>query len=137
MQHLNTLTELVNAVSTVAELARASQTYRFNVGSATTFYLHAEQAEIRLQRHAAPQIEISAQLQAPFAWRIGSDQDDVGVYFVARRRPVVGAMAGAVLTVIVPDDCYLVLKLVSCRLSLDGINGTVEIPASGSAIVMR
>ena len=95
MQHLSTLTELANAVSTVAEIARHTQTYRFNVSGAITLYMDAEGAEVRILRRAGtdPQIEVEANLQAPFAWRIATDQDEAGVYVVARRRPVVGAVA--------------------------------------------
>lgn len=137
MQHLNTLTEVVNAVSTVAELAWASQTYRFGVSGAVTFFMHAAHADIRLIRHADPVIEVTAQLQAPFAWRVATDQDDAGVYFVAVRRPVVGAMAGASFAVTVPQNTHLVLKLDDCRLTLDRIGGTVEIPASTGEITIR
>ena len=137
MQHLNTLTEVVNAVSTVAELARASQTYRFGIAGAVTFFMHTGHADVRLIRHANPVIEVTAQLQAPFAWRVATDQDDAGVYFVAVRRPVVGAMAGASFAVTVPLNTHLVLKLDDCRLSLEGLSGTVEIPVSTSEITIR
>jgi len=133
MQHLSTLTELANAVSTVAEIARHTQTYRFNVSGAITLYMDAEGAEVRILRRAStdPQIEVEANLQAPFAWRIATDQDEAGVYVVARRRPVVGAVASGSFLVSVPQSTYLVLKLKDCRLSLEAITGTVELPANG------
>ena len=137
MQHLNTLTELANAVSTVAEIARHTQTFRFNVSGATTLYMDVESAEVRVLRRAdllaeSRQIEVTATLQAPFAWRVATDQDEAGVYVVARRRPVVGAVASGAFAVIVPPDAYLVLKLKDCRLSLEAISGTVELPADGT-----
>lgn len=132
MQHLNTLNELANAVSTVAEIARHTQTYTFNAVGAVTVYVDAEYAEIRVLRRPEPQIEVTAHLQPPFAWRVVTDQDEAGVYVVARRRPLVGAVAAATFLVNLPAEAYLVLKLKTCRLSLEAISGTLELPADGT-----
>ena len=131
-QHLNTLNELASAVSTVAEMARQSQTYRFNVSGAITLYMDLESAEVRVLRRPDPAVEVIANLQVPFAWRIATDQDEAGVYVVARRRPVVGSVASAAFQVNVPPDTYIVLKLKDCRLSLDALTGTVELPSDGT-----
>ncbi len=128
MQHLNTLSQIVNAASTVAEFARSAQTYTYTVGSSATCYLHLKGGEVRINRSPQSLVEITSQLQAPFGWRISTEQDDAGVYFVALRRPVVGAMSSAVFSVTVPQDAYLVLKLDQTRLSLDNVTGVVELP---------
>lgn len=128
MQHLNTLTQLVNAASTVAEFARSAQTYSFNVAAGATCYVHADGGEVRIARHDLTQIIISATLQAPFAWRIAAEQDEAGVYFVALRRPVVGAMAGASFVVTVPRDAHLSLKLEHTRLAIENVSGVIDLP---------
>jgi glutamate synthase domain-containing protein 1 len=128
MQHLNTLTQVANAASALAELTRKSTTYRFNVMADTTFYLDVSQAEVRLLRHPAAQIEVTMMLQAPFAWRVVTDQDEAGVYVVAKLRPVVGGLAGALFSVVVPDQAHLVLKLQRCRLCLEAVDSTLQIP---------
>ncbi len=127
MQHLNTLWQLVNAASTVSELARQLQVYRFGVMGPITFYLRAENAVVHLARWRQPMVEVSAQLQAAFGWRIGTDQDEAGVYFVAKRRAVVGSLSRAVFRVNVPQDTYLVLKLSAGHLLLEDVNGTLNI----------
>ncbi len=128
MQHLNTLWQLMNAASTVSELARHTQTYRFGAMSGPiTLYLRAEYAEVQITRWRQPQVVITAQLQAAFGWRIASDQDEAGVYFVARRRPVVGGLSRALFRVSVPYETYLVLNLNSGRLVLDDVDGTLEL----------
>ena len=66
MQHLNTLSQIVDAASTVVELARSSQTYSFGVMVSTTCYVHVAGGEVRIARHTAPLVEIVSQLQAPF-----------------------------------------------------------------------
>lgn len=128
MQHLNTLTQLVNAASSVVELARSSQTYVFNIASSATCYVHVRDGEVRIARHSAPQIEIAAQLQAPFAWRVAAEQDEAGVYLVALRRPVVGAVGGASFLITVPESAHLALRLEHSRLSLEDVNGLIELP---------
>jgi hypothetical protein len=133
MQHLNMLWQLVNAASTVSELARQSQTYRFGVMGPVTFYLCADHAVVQLTRWRQPMVEVSAQLQAAFGWRIVTDQDEAGVYFVAKRRAVVGGFSRAVFRVNVPQDTYLMLKLHSGHVLLEDVNGTLNIAPQDSA----
>jgi hypothetical protein len=128
MQHLNTLSQLVNAASTVAELARSAQSYHFYVGAGSSCYVHADAGEVRIARHDAPVITISSTLQAPFAWRVAAEQDEAGVYFVALRRPLVGGLAGATFAVTVPRDAHLTLKLEGARLSIENVSGTIDLP---------
>lgn len=128
LQHLNTLWQAVSAASAVAELARHSQTFHFGVPQPITFYLQAEYAEVRLKRWGYPRIEVTAQLQAAFGWRVAADQDDAGVYIVAKRRPVVGSLSRAVFDVSVPGDTYLMLKLSEGRLVIEDVSGALHIP---------
>lgn len=127
MQHLNTLAQVANAASTLAELTRKTSKHRFNVSSSTTFYLDVSHAEVRVLRHGEPVVEVNAMLQAPFAWRLVSDQDEAGVYVVAKRRPVVGGLAGALFSIVVPYQAHLVLRLERCRLCLESLDGTFQI----------
>jgi hypothetical protein len=139
VQHLNTLWKAVNTVSAVTDLTRHSQTYYFGVRPATTFYLQTEAAEVRVFRWSPLKIEVTAQLQASFGWRVATDQDDAGVYVVARRRPVVGNLSSAVFKIYVPEDAYLVLKLDDCRLIQEHLDGTLHLPplSRETAIVQR
>lgn len=139
MQHLNTLWQAVNVASSVTELARQSQTFHFNVSGAVTFYLQAESAEVRITRWNEAKIEVMAQVQAAFGWRMETDQDDAGVYVVARRRPVVGTLSSAVFSVLVPQSAYLILKLTDGRVTLNRIDGTLNVPPvnAGGEIVLK
>ncbi len=129
MQHLNTLWQAVNAASTVTELARQSETYHFNVSGAVTFFLQAESAEVRVTRWTQPKIEVTATLQVPFGWRLATDQDEAGVYVVARRRAVVGTLSRASFVAYVPQDTYLLLKIGDGRVVLEHVSGTLHVPA--------
>lgn len=129
MQHLNTLWQAVNAASTVAELARQSQTFHFGVVKPVTLFLQAEGAEVRVKRWEMPQIQVTVQLQAAFGWRVATDQDDAGVYVVAKRRPVVGGLSRGTFMISAPHDTYLILKLTDGRVVLDDVSGTLHVPA--------
>lgn len=118
-----------NAASALSSLTRRTQSYHFTVGSGITFYLHVAHAEVRLYRHDTHQIEVTAHLHAPFAWRIATDQDEAGVYMVARRRPVISGMAYALFEILLPRDAHLALKLERVRLTFDHAAGWWEIPA--------
>lgn len=128
MQRLNTLWQAVNAASTVAELARQSQTFHFGVSQPITFYLRAEHAEVRVTRWTQPKIEVAVQLQAAFGWRMETDQDEAGVYMVAKRRTLVGGFSSATFNILVPHDTYLMLNLTDGRLVLEHVEGSLHIP---------
>ena len=72
-------------------------------------------------------MEITAQLQAPFGWRVAAEQDEAGVYFVVLRRAVIGALAAAIFYVTVPLDSYLMLKLDHASLTLEDVAGEIEL----------
>ncbi len=130
MQNFKTLVRAIETTSQLMELARTSQTYRFAVQPNTTVYLHTMQSEVFVARHDQPQVEVIVKLGAPFAWRIATDQDEAGVYVVARRKPVVGQLAGALASAVflltVPLESHLILKLENVRLSLQDLTGDFE-----------
>lgn len=127
-KHLNTLWRVVNAASTVIDFARQAQTYTFPVNGPITVYLQAEQAEIRVVRWLLPKVDVFVQLQAAFGWRIVTDEDADGVYVVAKRRALVGAISRATFTLSVPHDAYLIFKLSASNLLMTDVNGSLNIP---------
>lgn len=129
MQKLNGLWQVVDAASTVRDIAQQTRVYHFNTGDQPiTFYLQAESARVQVTRWQQPQVEVSVKLQAAFGWRIVTDQDEAGVYIAAKRRMVVGGLSSAVFEIIVPQQTYLVLKLDQSSVRLNDVNGTLYIP---------
>jgi hypothetical protein len=128
MQRLNTLWQILNAASTVRDIAQHTKTYHFAIIGPATFYLDAEYAEARITRWHRPMIEATVKLQGAFGWRIMAEQDDAGVYIAAKRRPLVGTLSGALFEVRVPGDTYLVLNLDYGKLILENVDGTLHIP---------
>lgn len=128
MQHLNTLTQIVNAASAVSDLTRKEAQYRFVVAEGGTLYVHIASALVQIQRTDGTAVEVSASLQVPIAWRIAAEQDDAGAYFVALRRSVVGGLASAQFTLSVPASLHIMLRLEDASLQIAGVSALLELP---------
>lgn len=127
MQTLHNLWKLVNVASGVRDLTQENKTYQFAVQAGVTFYLHAEAAELRIARWSQPLVRVQTVLRAGFGWRIATEQDEAGVYMVAKRRSLVGGMAAGRFEISVPQDTHLTLKLEGCTLQLNDLHGTYDL----------
>ncbi|MEO1644648.1 MAG: hypothetical protein AAFR67_05640 [Chloroflexota bacterium] len=128
MQNLETLWKVISAAGTVRDLAQERKTYQFTVAPPTTLYLHTEHAVVHVRRWFAPKIEVRTKLDVRFGWRVQTDQDEAGVYLVAKRRAVVGSVARGEFVVHVPRDTHLILKVEHGAILLDNVNATLQIP---------
>ena len=136
-QQLNTLWRAVNAASEIREMARTRRTLVFNTFGPITFFLRAENVDVRIVRWQIPRVEVSMKLEASFGWRIAAEQDESGVYIVAHRRKVLGGFSSAQFQVIVPQDTYLSLKLQKGRVMMEQINGTLQVPPPTAEAIYR
>lgn len=127
-QRLNALWQVMKAAGRVTEFTQQSRAYHFGVSEPITFFLEAENAEVRVARWDLPQIKVEAKLRAAFGWRVATDQDAAGVYVVAKGRPVMGGLLRARFDVLIPEDVYVVLKLENSRIVLEKVDGTLELP---------
>jgi hypothetical protein len=132
MQRLDSLWKLVSAASAVRDMAFEKKAYEFKVAPKTTFYLHAENARLTLKRWHEPKITVHAELQAGFGWRIQTEQDDAGVYLVAKRRTIIGNLSRAQFRVLLPHDAYVVVKMENGSVEMDDIQHTLHIPPPDS-----
>jgi len=132
MQHLETLWKVVNVAANVRDLAVDRKTYRYMTEPPFTCYLHTRAANVTVSRWQESALEIDAQFQAGFGWRVKDDQDEAGVYFVARRRAVVGGIGTAQFRLRIPSGCHLVLRLEHCSLQIEQAHGTYYIPADAT-----
>lgn len=131
-RYLDRLAQLASAANTVAEFTRSTLVHRFPVGQGFHLYLHTGGSEVRFSRHDGREIIITAHLQPPFAWRIASEQDDAGVYYVALRKALVGAVATGRFEVAAPHDVHTILKLEGVRLTLESVTDTLDLPGQGA-----
>ncbi len=121
------LWKMARALATVRDIALETRNFRFSAHGAITVYLDVEAADIHIQRQAQPFVDLRVELQAGFGWRLQTEQDDVGVYIVAKRRPVIGQLANAQFWLRVPQDAYFILQLNQCQLCLDELTGWYHI----------
>lgn len=128
MQHFDNLWKAVNVVSSVRELAVESKTYQWDVTPPITFFLHVEHADVTIKRHDLPQIVARVELQAGFGWQVVTDQDDAGVYIIAKRKPLIGSMGRGKFIITLPHDIHTTLKLEHCQLTFDDLYTQVDIP---------
>ncbi|MGJ3239495.1 MAG: hypothetical protein ACFE0Q_12365 [Anaerolineae bacterium] len=128
MQQLDTLWKMITVAGNVRDLAQERKTYQFTVQPPTTLYLHTEHAVVQVRRWHHPKIEVRTILDVRFGWRMVTDQDEAGVYVIAKRRTVVGSMARGEFTIHVPIDTHLILKIEHGALLLDNLNATLHVP---------
>ena len=126
MRHLGNLRKALGLFGAARNLAIETRRYEWELSTPNTFYLEAENADIRLSSHERNEIQATVELQAGFGWHLATDQDEAGVYMVARRKPLVGAIGRARITVALPADVHLRLKLERCRLSLLDLSALLE-----------
>lgn len=132
VQHWNTFRKLTSALSTVHDIAYETKRYTFTLTEPATFYLDAEQSEVNLRRWDKPIIQVDVRLQAGFGWRVLAEQDEAGVYVIAKRRPIVGTVSSGLFSVALPVDVDIVLKLNQGTVQLNDVSGMIEIPASST-----
>jgi hypothetical protein len=129
MQTLNRLLQLTDAAAVLTDLTRQKHTYTLPVmKTAETFYLHAENAAVRVVRWNKAQVEITVETRPPLAWRTATDYDEAGVYAVVLRRLGMWTLTRSVVTALVPPQMPLVLRLRDGLVSLDHVQGTLHIP---------
>ncbi|MFZ4815877.1 MAG: hypothetical protein ACOYL5_15180 [Phototrophicaceae bacterium] len=127
MQHLSQLSRLVDAAAVINDLTRRKQTYTLPAMGTITFYAHTEATALRVVRWSKPQVEITLEVRPPLAWRVATDYDENGVYLVVVKRLDVGRFARATAVIFLPEDTHLMLRMKQGLLTLDHINGTLEI----------
>jgi hypothetical protein len=120
--------------TTAAAASQAtSESFRqlFNVQLPCTVYVRAAHCQVDVRRQAGEpaheRVELRATLRAAFGWEFSTDQDSEGVYIVAKRKPVVGALANARFTLTVPSGAHLVLHLTPGSVHLVDFDGKITL----------
>ncbi len=127
MQHLENLWGIVNMVGKVRDIAQETRHWSFNVSSPTTFYCHLEGASLIIRHHNKPALLLETQVLVKSGWRIETDDDDAGVYVVARKLPFIGTMSQLTLIATVPSQTNLILKLERCILTIENVADTIRL----------
>src|SRR5215207_4091251 len=84
---------VVATAETAASATSKSFMQHFQVTLPTTVYVRASQCEVTVRHRVGTQVELAANLRASFGWELVAEQDDAGIYIVAKRKPVVGKLS--------------------------------------------
>lgn len=101
----------------------------FNVRLPVTVFVRGSSIDVQIYYVAGTRVELEASFRASFGWEFVTDQDDAGVYIVARRKPVVGAIASASFSLKVPPEANLALHVTPGSVKIFGVDGKLTIPA--------
>lgn len=128
MRHVGNIRKAARLLNAARDLAIETQRFQWDVAPPNTLFLQAEQSDIRLALHDQPRILAKVELRAGFGWQLTTDQDDAGVYVVARRKPVIGSIARGKFQFILPPGVHISLKLTQCQLRFDDLTASLELP---------
>ena len=128
MRHFDNVWKALRLAGAARELAIETRRLQWEVKTPSTFFLQAEYADIRLSTHDRLEVLAKVELQAGFGWQLATDQDEAGVYIIARRKPLIGSIGRARFDITVPQDLHVSLKLEHCQLCLNDLNTTLEFP---------
>ncbi len=126
MRQLDSLRTALRLVGSMRDFALETRQFQWQAGAPNTFFLSAQQADIRLASHESERILATIRLQAGFGWQLSTDQDAAGVYIIARRKALVSGIARARFDIKLPRGLHVSLKLERCRLCLDNLDLDLE-----------
>lgn len=121
------------AASAVPERANRTQTQVFNISGPATVYVRGSQCRVTVSRGEPHKVTVRASLVRAFGLELAAEQDDAGVYIVARQKPVVGRLSRAEFSIAIPAETHLVFRLTPGDVILHDLDGMLELPASALA----
>ena len=131
---LDSAWKALKLVGAARELAIETRRFNWDVAAGRTFFLQAEYADIHLLIHERHEILAKVELQAGFGWQLLTDQDEAGVYIIARRKALIGSIGRGRFDITLPADVHVSLKLEHCQVCLDDLNTALDLPPFSSEL---
>lgn len=128
MGRLGKFWQALKLVYSARELVAETRQLEWTASPPNTFFLQAEHCDISLAWHDEAQVIARLDLQAGFGWQWTSDQDESGVYLIARRKALIGGIARGRIAVTLPRGIHISLKLARCQLCCQGLDASLEWP---------
>lgn len=120
-------TAVIVTADTAASATTKTFIQSFEVNLPTTVYVRASMSEITLRYRPGNRVEVAADLRASFGWELMAEQDDAGVYIVAKRKPLVGQLSSANFDLSVPPGINLMFNLTPGSVRVMNINGKFNV----------
>lgn len=127
MRMLRKAWKALEIVGAARELAIEMRRFNWNVAANTTLFLQAEYVDIRLEKHEKQEVLANIQLQAGFGWQLVTDQDEAGVYIIARRKPLIGSISRGKFDITLPASLNVALKLAHCQVCFADLNIALDL----------
>ncbi len=125
------LLDILAAVRSLPDLTRRRQVAAYEVSGPITVYIRAAHSRVTVQRTTEHRVQVECDLRQAFGWQWTTERDDAGIYVVLKRRPVVGSLSYADLTLTVPSDAYLVFHLTPGSVHLQDFEGRLSVAPMG------
>lgn len=121
-------TGATTAVSAAADATSKQFRQTFEVKLPTTIYVRASHSAVTVRYGPPDRVEVAAMLRVAFGWELVTEQDEAGLYIVAKRKPMVGRLSAAAFTITVPPQANLVLNLTPGSIYFENIDGKLNVP---------
>lgn len=119
---------LGTAVDRVPKTTQRAYRQVFNISTPTTVYVRGSHCQVTVQHGPAAKVTLDANLHRAFGVELVAEQDEAGIYIIARRKAVVGQVTRVDLILTVPADCHLAFHLTPGEVTLAAIDGVLELP---------
>ncbi|MBN1966515.1 MAG: hypothetical protein JW910_17825 [Anaerolineae bacterium] len=119
--------ELFNSARKLPDIARERRVAAYEVTGPTTVYVRAGHSRVTVRRTTDRRVQVEADLRQAFGWQWTTERDEAGIYVVLKRKPLVGSLSTAELTLIVPPDAYLVFHLTPGSVQLEDFEGRLAV----------
>lgn len=127
LRTLETALTLFTTFRGLPNVAKKQQVAAYEVSGPTTVFVRASHCRVNVQRAVESQVQIQCEMRQAFGWDWVTEHDDAGVYVVLKRKPLVGKLSTADLTLIVPPDAYLVFHLTPGSIHLGDFEGRLSV----------
>ncbi len=110
-------------------VASSSQSHLrvFKVEAPVTVFVRGTKCKVTVQYHEVEQVELHAHLVWAFGLKFVTEQDEAGVYIVAKRRRFWGWISRAEFVLRVPAYANLAFSVTPGTVNLENVTGVVNI----------
>ncbi len=121
------------AIDAVPLVGQQSYTQVFKVTPPLTVYVRASHCRVTVRRTTEPKVTLETSTARTFGLELAAEQDEAGIYIIARRKNIVGQIARVEFGLTVPQDCFLAFNLTPGDVLLQDVDGLLDLPPSSNS----
>lgn len=116
------------ALEAVPLAGQQTYTQVFKVTLPLTVYVRASHCRVSVRRAPEPKVILETSTARTFGLELAAEQDEAGIYIIARRKNIVGQISRVEFNLTVPDRCHLAFHLTPGDVVMQDIDGLLELP---------